>query len=574
MPYEGSESKLKDETPLTEEPFTPTQGRSLGEGVTELAVEGAPLFTSSGTLRAVMALDLDADGDRDALVVRTEEGLRTVLAFAPRDGSSFGAMNDLATIAEGCSVDQAGLRTLSRRFAVVELSLTCDGQRERGLALVALEHTPRVGERLRIADDASGGSAPLGLAVQTRDVDEDGFEDAVIELGVTMGTSEGIRVALPFFDRPGGLARDAREPEATFADLGKHAKEALKADPKSASALATATFELYRALCREGGAPRVRFGESLGLACGQSIGAGRAAAVRAAALAKQDLSLEALDALAALESSALEVTADDRALVDRAFGSAPSREKLSLRKIGVHPAPPRAPDARRSALAFLDDETLVLRGESPALVRLSEKKAVAMPEDASQVELRDPSGRFAVLDVVRTCAGIALRIVRANELVAGVLAGRPVSELLVESRPPPAGVSCPRKDPIPGAASGFQLLGWAPQGIVVARGSEVRVVPVTLEGEPAGASTLLDPSAALPAPLPAGAAHTDGSHYAVPTPYGVLLVARIPGGKTRLLRPPGWESAGPPISDLAIAPDARRVAFLRGNDVWLIEGLE
>lgn len=575
VPYEGSESKVTPEASPVEEPYVPIEGKSLPEGTTELAVEGAPLLTSAGALRTVLAIDLDQDGDRDALFVRTEEeGLRTVLSLSPRDGSAFGTTSDLATLAEGCSIERAGLRTLSRRFAVAELALTCDAAPERGISIIALESTPRVGERIRMREDASSAANPLGLAVETRDVDGDGFEDALVELSIaTTEGSEAIRASLPWLDRPGGLARDARQPEETLVELAGRAKEALASDPKTAASLAQSALTLHRALCRESGAPLLRFGDAHGLPCGRSAGAGRASAIRAAALARQGAHLEALEGLAGLESEALTVTAEDRALVERAFGTSNANERWSFRKIGAHPAMPRTPDARRSAIAFLDAETLVLRGEAPKTIRLNGDEGPPVPDDANDAVLRDPSGRFAVLDIVRTCDGVALRIVRSDDLVAGVLAGRPISEPLVEALPPPAGIACPRREPIPGA-TGFQLLGWAPQGIVVARASEVRVVPVTVQGEPAGAATVLEPSAALPAPLPSGPATPDGSHFAVATAYGILFVARSPGGKTRWIRPPGWEKAPFPIGDLALAPDASRIAVMRHDEIWLIDGLE
>ncbi|HBQ15160.1 MAG TPA: hypothetical protein DEF51_29905 [Myxococcales bacterium] len=115
------------------------------------------------------------------------------------------------------------------------------------------------------------------------------------------------------------------------------------------------------------------------------------------------------------------------------------------------------------------------------------------------------------------------------------------------------------------------MLGWAPQGVVAARGADLRVAPLTISAEPAGAPESLGPGTPPPAPLPPGAITSDGRYLVELRGLGVLLHRTGGRGAPTLLWPEGWaEREGAP-SDPAVSPSGRRIAVLRGGRVLLLE---
>jgi hypothetical protein len=559
----------------SEDSFEPATAQAFPEGTTRVAVEGAPLGVAAGSIRALLPIDLDGDGNRDALLVRAEGGGASV-EVARRDGSAFGALQavgDLYASTEGCTVADPSLRTVSPTFAVLSVTRTCDAATERVLGILGLGDTPRLLERVTLLPEARQTGTHVTLGLEATDVDGDGHTDVVLEVAVREGRGgDPMRVRLPWLDRPGGLARDRTEPEKTLAERADEAHGRLSKAPEEALALARQVLALHGALCREGEAPRLRFGDTDGLSCGQSVGAGRAAAVAAAALAEQGAFFEALEAEARLDRPGYAVGRADRQALARSWAKAPTPEGLQWKKVASH-RPGAMPDVHLPPIGFVDDGSLLLRGDSPQIVHPETGEARPAPEVSGPGLVRDPSGELAVVDIHRTCEGHVLTIVRAQDVVAGVVAGRPVAEPLLEHRAPPSGAPCP---PLPSALreddGGWHILGWAPQGVVAARGATLRVVPLTVDGRAAGDPDDLTPGTPPPAPLPLGQATPDGRAYVLPSPRGVLLRELTGAGRTLLLRPKGWKDGVTP-SAVALSHDGRRVAVLLGDDVWVIEGL-
>ncbi|MCS6798540.1 MAG: hypothetical protein NZ898_08415, partial [Myxococcota bacterium] len=94
----GSGSATPGDEPGTA--TTPTELEApvaFDEGTTAVAIEGAPLSVEDGSIRALLATDVDGDADRDALMlVRGASGL--VLRLARRDGATFGRPRLLARL--------------------------------------------------------------------------------------------------------------------------------------------------------------------------------------------------------------------------------------------------------------------------------------------------------------------------------------------------------------------------------------------------------------------------------------------------------------------------------------------
>ncbi|MDQ3038100.1 MAG: hypothetical protein M3Y87_37255, partial [Myxococcota bacterium] len=90
--------------------------RELPDGTLRADVEGAPIELTGESIRAIGARDLDADGDRDALIVTggdAAHGPRVLVVM--RDGRTFGAPLELASspaLSASCAVERAGVRAI------------------------------------------------------------------------------------------------------------------------------------------------------------------------------------------------------------------------------------------------------------------------------------------------------------------------------------------------------------------------------------------------------------------------------------------------------------------------------
>jgi hypothetical protein len=570
---DGDETGRREETPA-EPAFEPTIGQSFAEGTRRVAIQGAPIALDAGEVRAVLPVDLDADGDRDAIVVSASDGSAELL-HARRDGATFAGPRPLGRMpapVEGCTVGDVAMRTISTGYAVATLSRACPGGTSQSVWIVSLEAQPRLRESVTLLPEEGRAPGEVRIAIRTRDSDGDGHTDVLLDVSVTPAVLPGDAAQAPpaaasiaWLDRPGGLARDTAEPEAAIAALAQRARDARERDPAAALAAARQALALHAALCREAGAPRVRFGDADGIACRASEGAGRAAAMATFALARRGEVFAALAARARLDEPAFRVSAADRRLADEALTALATTEGVRTNE-GPAALAGAAPDVHLPLVGFRDERTLVVRGAAPAVYRIGDD-GIAPSDPPATVEgdlvLTDPSGRWAVVDVRRTCEGHVLVIVRAAEVVSGVVAGRAVSEPLLEPRTPPPGSACPRTLAA-GARDddgGWRIAGWAPQGVVAIRRDEVRLVPLTVDARPAGDPVALDPGTPVPAPLPPGRMSPDGSAYALVTPIGIVVRH---DSRARAFRPASWT---PEVTDVAVSPSGRRVAFVAGGRV-------
>ena len=572
-----------------EPPFEARAGQSFPAGARRVAIEGAPIELDEGEVRSVLAVDLDEDGDRDALVVSSTDGA-LALWHSRRDGSTFAPARSLAStapLAEGCSVSEVSTSTVSAEYAVATITRACPEGLARTVWIVSLEAQPRLRESITVLPETGRARGDVRIALRTADADEDGHTDVLLDVSVVPGAggdaaaasgggsaagaagaagaaaspgAGAATVSIAWLDRPGGLARDTAEPEASLGTLAQRARESLARDPAGALVHARGALALHAALCREGGAPRIALGGAEGIACGASQGAGRAAAVATAALAKRGEVFEALAARERLDDPAFRVPAADRRAADAALAELAVTDGVRAIE-GPAAMVGAAPDVHLPLVGFRDDHTLVVRGVAPAVYRVTDD-GVAPIEPAETVEgdvvLTDPSGRWAVVDVQRTCEGYVLAIVRASEVVSGVVAGRAVSRPLLEPRAPPPGAQCPGE--LPGAArdddGGWRIAGWAPQGVVAIRRDEVRLVPLTVSAASAGDPIVLDARTPAPAPLPAGRMSPDAAAYALATPIGIVVRR---GDRTTVVRPDAYT---PEVDSVAVSPNGRRIAFV------------
>jgi len=612
-----------DDDPAEAPPFRAAQGQALPPGTRRVAVEGAPLSApGDARLRGLLAIDVTGDDARDALVVLARRDGAIDLGFAiRRAGGGFPPPERLTTLlpaTPGCTIDGPGsdsgedadedetadgvtLETVHPRVAAVRVTRTCPadegrdgdtGAQEQALALVVLDRRPRVGEVLSVTGApvvlTAHGVPPEDGAGNTKTGSQaPGRPDAADHWAVALrvaGTDPALAPPVDLLYRlgPAGLARDPVEPEATLSRLADDALEALRQrGPEPALRLVERALELHRRVCRESGESVLRSeSKASGVPCGASEAAAHAVAVAAAAHARGGNVLEALRLREALGGPGLAAKAFDRRLVEDALGALSGLDPGSVRQGPTLETIPR-PSVHRSRLAFLDEERLLVRGERPRVWSFGTGDWVTPtpeldPRLASSV-VTDPAGALAVGKIDQSCAGHRLHLFAASDIVAGVIAGRP------RQRPPLTGEphdGC-RAGPAPesdGPAvdddGGFEVLGWPPQGILAARGQVVHLVPLTVAGEPAGPPRPLAPDTPLPAPLVPGAVTADGRLRVLA--QGDSLVVVHPGRPDRrpsLLTPPSrggsGDGGGAPLTDPAVSPSGKRIAWIEGGRLHL-----
>ncbi len=366
-------------------PFAPFDGLALPPGTRAFPLDGLPLAVAGRLLAAAAALDLDADGDRDALVVATDDAGRATLEVVPRETRTFGAARSLGplVLGDGCALESAALRVLAPSYALVTVTPRCAPavalaappqlpsaptppaaapatDAAPRLFLVGLGPTPRLRERFRVLPEAGREPGVVALTVRIEDRDADGSDDVVLEVAVTPpGAAAPARLTLPWLERPSGLARDTQEPETQLAERAARAKRALRRDADGALALAREVLALHGVLCREAGLARVVFGSSEGVPCRASQAAGTAAALAAQALARKGEVLAALEAWASLERPGATVARAERAAAKRALEAMPAEPGVTWRVGPAHVArgagraavEPRVHAGRRGARA-------------------------------------------------------------------------------------------------------------------------------------------------------------------------------------------------------------------------------
>lgn len=600
---------------------TAVSARALPAGTRRVELSGRPLQLTDGDLRAILLADVDADGDEDAYVLHTRSvtaagasaAAPIVVLSLARVAPSGVTLTELghALAPPECELAQGGGETLGTTLVVLSAAYTC-ATGPASIALVASrEAQPRLRERLTllapapVASEAGGRPAPtpsptetptttatdpnalpLTLALRAEDKNQDGTPDLVGRVSLGEG-DDAISVELTWVDGPGGLARDRAEPEATLRTLANAAADPLTRQPEVALRSALRVLALYTALCEEGGAERVRLGDAQGLPCGRSRGAGKAAAVVAAAHAQAGDVFAAAQALARLDSETLTVSDAERRMVTRAYGRAPGPRGLTMRKL--------ADVTGRGGLSFLDDQHVQLPGgrvvslreppPAPTAPAATEDGGVAAPGNTTAAPASgvanpnlppprlnaglvvDPSGRFKVARVGRSCAAYVVELAALDPILHGpprlaTIAPLPAPRCAAGS---PAAIEAPED-------GGFEPLGWAPQGLLLSRRDELWVLPLTDDARPAGEPFQVAAGSLPPAPVNGPAIQRDGARYLTALPVGVVLHTLGPEPSLTLLRPAAWSelTGDTAVRGLALAPSTNAAVVQRGASVYLL----
>jgi hypothetical protein len=253
------------------------------------------------------------------------------------------------------------------------------------------------------------------------------------------------------------------------------------------------------------------------------------------------------------ENPAVQPTAEEQAAVQAAWQGARASGSATWRKLTTQSATAR--------LYFKDDAHLVVTGGfAPKTIAIDTGIETPLSPADAMPPARSPNGRFVVRDVRVTCLGFEAEI--------GPVLGKNRQRVPIERRPK----TVPCRTPIDRPATEFEwsVLGWAPQGLVVASGDQLRVVPVDERGKPAGNPVDLRAGSPLPAPVRGSGITPDGTRYVIPHPEGVVVRDWQRGGSGLWLRPSNWAEVPGSLRALAISPSGKRIALQKGNEIRVL----
>lgn len=561
------------------------QGQTYPPRTQRIELGPRKLEIGEGAIRASLEL---AGPKPDApttllLVLERPDGALTLERRLSADDETWADSERIALLldptleSDRCAVDAARLSALSPTSAAVVADLQCTSSGapaatppqpaapasgEQRIWAAALAPAPRVIATVAVLP-ASDPTLGLVAALEQLDLDGDNRLDLLVRIVAALGDDSPPPIELKLFDRAGGMTREGVEPENTLHKLAERAVEAhTKREPRAES-LARSVLLLHRALCKEPGSPRLLI-SGRGLDCGASLAAGRAASVLTAELARQGKLLDALEASRGMQQPFYRLAEADLARAQQALRARADNAGLAWRE-GISVDVARAPAVRHSALGFIDDGHVLIRGPTARSYDIAANRADPVGINAG-LDLVDPTGRHTVASIKRSCEGYHLAIVRSSQVVAGIVTGPSVAEPLFAHAPPPAGARCPdlsaeqRRD-----QGGYRVVEWTAAGIVLARAQNLLLLAVDSganASEPAKALAAGDP---LPSVTYSGEFTPDGRSHVWLSPEGIALRDRSRDA-VRFLSPPAGTGS---MTDVAISPSGRTLAVLRGGRLFV-----
>ncbi|MBX3193335.1 MAG: hypothetical protein KF819_40510 [Labilithrix sp.] len=452
----------------------------------------------------------------------------------------------------------ARLERVGPRSAFAELGTSCTrGASARALFVVRLAKEPAVAFDLAIADPA--GAPRLAIDVDGADRDRDGIDDVTMRVTIEGGSppfEPGPRLSakLAFFDRPAGPSRDPDEPEASLRAIAAQAtaKASKAKDAPQVPVLVQQMRSLHRAMCLEGGAPRLSKlrGGGGAVSCGASKPLEDAGVAEVRAFVTMG---DALRALAASDAAQLppatKTSAKSTEIATLLNQVAPIVQARSARVAGVTVASSRAAHPEWGPLAFEPSGMLLVRSAS-GVSRVDPDSGESAESDVQPwgLQVFAPDGKSRWLEAYHACEGVALRAT-----FAPVGEGETDMKDVLLPVPPPLGSRCAGGR---GEAAKAIPIAWS------ARGLEALVAgqPLLIRPEASHASILASPLGE--APPPGSPRSPGGRALAVATPQGVLVKAT----RASRLRAPELE----PYEDLrhcTTNDDATRVACVKRGKV-------
>ena len=543
--------------------FVPLASAPAPEGTTTLPLDGQTITFGGFTIVGTLAADLDADGDRDALVMLSGP-TEIALGLAKREPERF-VQTIIARepFATGCRVERASARLLAPEIGSFEGGLVCGDRHTQVIWPLALDATPSVITRLSIEPPMPDTPVPAEIVAtaEVADVNGDTTLDFSLRLAVTPRDGATVQSRLTWLNMPSGLALHRASLQPSITPLARDAKAKLVRDPRRAAELALGALSIAASFCKEQGVPHVRIDGSLGMACGRLTGLSRSSAVRAAAFLRTNAPYDAHLALAVAHALGIRIAHDDAPIIAEALDRMTLIATATWQNLGDI-GPTHDEHAPYDALHFEADDVLAIRATPPVRVRLP----ATTPEPAQDfvLPMLSADNAYAVLDTQHTCHGDIVRLVSPDG--RRVRAGHP--RLATQPLPTPAPAPCTPDPSIRAHASMYTVLGFTPEGLVVMLGARTFDLVVDPRGQSHGLLTARADATTLPASISGPAVTPDGQTLALNMEAGVLV--RSPEG-LRVLRGDAFAATRTtiPTAAVAVSPNGHRIAVLRGKTVWV-----
>lgn len=394
-------------------------------GLRTWVARGVPLDAGEGReLALALMRDIDGDGRDDALVVTRPAGgaqgaVDLVLA---RGGAPTGTPNKRLAVgpalrASDACVPVARLERIGSRSAFAEIGVHCQrGGSSRAVVVARLGPSADLAFDARVDDPE--GAPRLALDADGADRDSDGIDDVALRLTLDpmpppFEPTPRVSARLAFFDRPAGASRAADEPEASLRMLTSPLLA--RAKGKDAAQVGGAVAQvraLYRAMCAEGGAPRLvkPRGGAL-VTCGLSKPLEDAGIAEVRALASLGDGIQALAAADGAQRAPAARTATRAVEIESALATllkpAAASEVRELRA-PVDASSPRHP--AWGALAFTREGKLLVRsGARLTEVDVESGEAKASEAAAWPAEVSAMGSKLRFLEAYHACEGGSLR---------------------------------------------------------------------------------------------------------------------------------------------------------------------
>jgi hypothetical protein len=553
-------------------PFANEPATVAPAGLAQWSVDDVVLRAPVGqTFVSGVVRDFDGDGEKDAFaIVRPLEGNDPGELAYYRGRARGEAMDEPVTFAPpaglssdpGCGLIDR-LAFVGPRSVLAEIGAVCPSRAPaapaRWVVVVAGGAAPRVVLGATITDPP--GAPALSVDAEAIDRDGDGVRDVALRVtleaaGAPADPASRVAAIVAWVDRPAGLSRDPSATESSFASLAAtaSARAGRTKDAAGVPALAAQVRALWRAMCADGGSPRVAGIAGIGpIACG----AGRAleevglAEVRAYAMVgdplRAALVLERAERPPASRTAAR--TAEARRWIARETSVVSAR---ALRAVAAVPIFQGSREPAWGSLAFEPSGDLLVRTRA-GVVRVD-------PEAGDEVLANDvpdwkpavtsPDGTLRWTDTYDPCDGLGLRATFART------AGDDVRDVALPVAPPLGDRCAGSRGPSVRALP----IAWGPAGL-----------EAIVDGELVSVSPDLTRAAALSAPLgqpatPGSPRSPDGAALVVATGAGLL----VRGARhTRLLRAPELEGAYGEQHDCVVSNDEVHVACVHPGGAWV-----
>ena len=550
--------------------FVPVPATVAPPGASRWSLEGLTLQAPDAkVIVSAVTRDFDGDGIKDAFaILRATDGaapaelayyhgaehtdvLEVPALFAPPESQApdpgCAAIDHLAAI---------GPRSVLAELGTAPCPAHASSTPDRWVAIVRGGGQARVELALTVVDPPGAGA--LSVEADTVDRDGDGLDDLALRITLEGGgpVEPGPRVGANFawLDRTAGLSRDLGATESSFASLAATAaaRAGRHKDAAGVPAYAAQVRALWRAVCAEGGAPRVT-GVGIGpIPCGvsRSLESLGLAEVHAYATAGEPLRAAlALDRVA--RSSPGHVSARVAEAEKWIVQGAPVANALALRAVSAVPIVTGGRDLAWGSLAFEPSGKLLVRTRA-GLVRVDPDAGDEAAADGVadwKPAVTSPDGAMRWIETYDPCDGLSLRAALAptnvDELHEVALPVAPLGERCVGSR---------------GARATTLPIAWGTRGIeAIVEGESVVISPDLAHASLHGMS--FDQPPALGGPR-----SPDGNVLVVATVSGLLVRT---AGHARLFRAPELDGTYGEQRDCAVSSGATHVACVRAGRAWV-----